>query len=364
MLALATPVRHLNIWVQLLIAGLVVASVLAPAPSHTRGLNTAGINREVWETQIQENLFKDNEFMLSMTDESEYVNFLTVHNPQAGAAPSVTKNRAKGGGPVATNLRTDTTLDWNIDEYTSDPFLITNAEEVQLSYSKMESVLYEMQMNLNQVVADNCLINIAPTGTGTFPDSSVNANILRSTGVTNNDPGNIVSSLTYNTGATGNRLNFTLFDIRAAKKFFDKQNVPSGDRHMIMSPDAADQIVSDLIVTKYRQDAMNVFDTKTGSLDTLLGFKIHIRSTVVTYNNAATPVVKAYGAGTAATDNDAILFWQKAFVGRATGDIHVYDTPNSAVYYGDVYSTLVRHGSTKRRTSELGVGAIVQAASA
>ena len=370
MLAVATamPVtRQLNGWVMTLVAGLAVLAVLMPKPAHTQGYNTCGINVEVWENHIEENLWQNNAFMLYMTDESQYVNNLTVHNPQSGAAPNITKNRAKGGAPVATNLRTDTVLDWGIDEYTSDPFLITNAEEVQLSYSKRDSVLYEMQMGLSETVAGNMIVAITPTGTATLPANlggGTNKNILRTSGITNNDPANVVSSPAYTAAATGNRLNITLYDVKAARKFLNKQNVPMTDRVMLMSSDAIDQLVNDLIATKYRASVGDVFDTKSGTVSQLLGFQIVERATVCQYNNAATPVVKAYGVAGAADDNDATLFWQKAFVRKAMGDTHIYETTNSAVYYGDVYSVLVRMGASKSRTSELGIGAIVQTASA
>ena len=363
--SLAIPqTAHLSLMQSLLFVAAMVAALFMPAPAHSKGVYTGGISQEIWARDIKENLFPTNEYLLSMQDMSEYVTFKTVHIPQAGAAPNVVKNRSKGGAPVNTNLRTDTLQDFSIDEYTTDPFLITNVDEVELSYNKRESVLYEQNMKLRQVIGDNILIDIAPTGTATLPDTTVNANILRSSGITNNDVANISASVAYTPGATGNRLNFTLWDIRQAKKMFDTQNVPREDRAMVMSPDAADQIISDLIVTKFRQDAMNVFDTKSGNIDMLLGFKIYIRSQVCQYDNTVgTPVVKAYGAAGAATDNDAIIFFQKAFVARAIGDIHVYETLNSAVNYGDVYSGLIRMGASKVRSSELGLGAIVQTAS-
>jgi hypothetical protein len=364
--ALIMPMTQPNGLASLLIAGLVVAAILAPAPKHTNGASAAGISREIWEAHIQENLFPNNEFLLDMMDESEYVNYKTVHSPQSGAAPTVTVNPTfplNSGNGLAVSTRSDTVTDWNIDVFMTNPFIITNAEEVELSYNKRESVLYETEMQLRKVIADKLLVNIAPTGAATLPDTTTNSNVLRSTGVTNNDLADVRSSAAYTTSATGNRLNFTLYDIRQAKKLFDKQNVPSEDRAMIMSPDAADQIINDLIVTKFRQDAMNAFDTTTGKIEKLLGFKVHVRSQVVQYSNAATPVVKAYGASGAADDNDAILFFQKAFVARAVGDIHVYEQLNSPTHGGDIYSALIRMGATKKRTSELGVGAIVQTAS-
>jgi hypothetical protein len=368
-MALAMPVtRQLSGWASLLIAGIVLAAVLMPQPGHTKGISTSGISREVWESHIQENLYPGNEFLMSMTDESEYVNYKTVHSPQAGAPPTVTVNPSfplNAGAGATTSQRTDTNTDWMIDVFSTNPFIITNAEEVELSYSKRESILYETEMEIRRVIAEKLLVNVSPTGTALLVDGvTTNANVLRSSGITNNDVADVRSSVAYTSAATGNRLNFTLYDVRQAKKLFDKQNVPAEDRSMVMSPDAADQIINDLIVTKFRQDAMSAFDTKTGKIDMLLGFKVYIRSKVVAYSNAATPVVKAYGAAGAADDNDSILFWQKAFVASAVGDIHVYEQLNSPTQQADVYSALIRMGATKKRTSEVGVGAIVQSAAA
>jgi hypothetical protein len=330
----------------------------------------AGINREIWTAYILENLFPDNSFLEMLMDESEYVNYLTVHTPQAGAVPTVTVDPTfplNSGNGLAVNQRTDTTVDWNIHVFWVGPFLITNAEEVQLSYNKMASVLYEMEMALRQAITENLLIYMAPTGTATLPSNlggGTNNNILRSTGITNNDPTNIVSSVAYTNGALGNRLNFTLWDLLAAQLLLDNQNVPDEDRFMVMSPNAMRQIVADMEATKYRAALGDIYDTKAGTVSNLFGFKIFKRTQVMQYNNAATPAVKAYGSAGAATDNDAILFGQKAAFAKAFGDIHIYEQLNSPTQGGDIYSVLIRMGATKRRASELGCGVIVQMASA
>jgi hypothetical protein len=272
-------------------------------------------------------------------------------------------------GPIAgTNTRADVTLDWGIDEYTTDPFKIVNAEEVQLSYNKRESILYNQEMKIRKVIADNIIVDISPTGGATLPadyGGGTNANILRSSGVTNNDTKDIQSSPAYTLGATGNRLNFTLYDIQAAATSFDALDVPGEDRAMLMSARAWAQVRLDLVATKYR-DFTEMVDAATGKPRSFLfGFEIFTRSGVCVYDNTAgTPVVKAVGAATAATDNDAIIFWQKGCVAKAVGDVHVYSDENNPVYYGDIYSGLIRMGAHKARISEVGVGAIVQAASA
>ena len=349
-------------------AAFVLAALFTRKADFMNGITTMGISREVWEAHIEENLFPSNEFVLDMMDESEYVNFRTVHSPNAGAAPNVVKNRVLTGSgqtEVTHSTRVDTVVDWSIDEYTTDPFKIVNAEEVELSYNKRESILYEQEMALRKAIGDNILVAIAPTGGATLPEGGTNNNILRSTGITNNDVNNVLSTAAYTSGtATGNRLKFTLYDVKQAALLFDTQNIPAEDRTMVMSAQAKNQLIDDLIATKYRGSLGDVFDTKTGQVDMLMGFKIRVRSKVCLFDNQATPVVKAVGASATTDENDAIIFFQKAFVARAIGDIHVFATENSAVYYGNIYSALVRMGATKKRSSELGVGAIVQAASA
>ena len=330
----------------------------------------AGLSREIWENHILENIFPNNSFLESMLDESEYVNYKTVHSPQAGSAPTVTVDPVfplNSGNGLAVTQRSDSQVDWNIHVFFAGPIIITNSEEVELSYNKRESVLYEMEMELRRVIAENLLIYCAPTGGATLPANlggGTNNNIFRTTGHTNNDLAKADASLAYTAGATGNRLNFTLWDFANMKTFFDTQNIPDEDRNVIMSPNAQRQLINDMIATQYRGVLGDVFDLKTGRIDALMGFKIYHRSQVMQYTNADLPVVKAYGAAGAATDNDAMLFWQKAGLAKAFGDIHVYSQMDSPKDAGDIFSVLMRMGATKKRYSELGVAALVQAASA
>lgn len=330
------------------------------------GAKTAGIQREIWEAHILENLFPSDSFLEGLLDESEYVDYHTVHNPQAGSNQTVLVDPAfplNSGNGMAVAQRTDTVNDWNIHIFFYPPIVITNAEEVELSYNKMSSVLYDAEMKLRKTIAENLIVYCAPTGTAALPaeqGGGTNNNILRSTGISNNDITNVQSAPAYTSGATGNRLKYTLYDIATAKLSQDILDIPDEDRFMLMSPQAERQIIDDMIATKYRASLGDVFDLKTGKITALMGYTMKKRSQVMQYNNANTPLVKAWGAAGAATDNDAILFWQKAALAKAIGDIHIYDQMNSPRDAGDIYSFLIRMGATKKRTSELGVGVIVQ----
>ena len=62
-----------------------------------------------------------------------------VHIPNAGNKPGVQKNRSSL--PATITQRTDIDITFPLDEFTSDPVKITNAEKYELSYDKRESVI-------------------------------------------------------------------------------------------------------------------------------------------------------------------------------------------------------------------------------
>ncbi len=300
------------------------------------------IQREIWEDHIEGNLFKNNEFLLASTDASQFVlQGKVVHIPQAGALPNVAIDRSSL--PASVTQRTDVDVTYALNEYTTDPILIPNADTMELSYNKRESVLSEHEAALRQVTADSILIDWAPA-----------VNFVHTSGDA------VISHLT---GTTGNRKKFGVSDLKYAMLTLNKQNVPVEERYALMSADMYQQLTDSMDATQYR-DYSQAFDAKDGVLGRLYGFNIMMRSNVVTYTNDTTPVVNAYGASAAATDNDGVLCWQRNAVERALGEVKFFDRIGDPTYYGDVYSVLVRMGARKRRGDERGIVAIVQAASA
>ncbi len=300
------------------------------------------IQKEIWQDHIEGNLFKNNEFLLASTDAGQYVlNGHVVHIPQAGALPTVVKNRSSV--PATVVQRGDTDITYTLDEYTTDPILIPNAETFELSYNKRESVLSEYETSLRETVADNLLIDWSPSdGTGV---------IIRTTGAA------VATTLA---GTTGNRAKFVVNDLKNAQLQLNKQNVPMEGRYALISADMFQQLTDDMSATQYR-DFSAAYDVKDGVLGRLFGFNIMMRSGVVTYTNDLAPVVNPYGTTPAVTDNDGILCWQIGAVERALGDIKFFERIGDPTYYGDVYSVSVRMGARKRRSDAKGIVAIVQA---
>lgn len=303
------------------------------------GVFKNGVQVEIWQEYIAGNLFKANPFMSYMRNADSYVLMgKVVHIPQAGSKANTVKNRSTL--PAAITSRTDTDRTYPIDEYTTDPVRITNAEKVELSYDKIDSVLGDHREGLDETVGDNILITVAP---------SVAGQIIRTSG----------SAVTaHMTNGTGNRKAFTEKDLRKAKVLLNKQNVPKEGRVCVMSEDMAEQFIDSLSVNDNR-DFSRVVNAKEGVVGRLHGFDIITRPDVVAYNAGAT-AVNVYGATLQATDQDAVLCWHPRFVERALGTVKFFENVDDPTNYGDVYSALVRFGGAKVYDNERGIVAIVQ----
>ena len=306
-----------------------------------QGVATMGIQREVWANYIVGNLFKDNEFLNYCFNEDAFViNGVLVHIPQAGAVANVKRNRTNL--PATITQRQDIDITYALDEFTTDPKLIVNAEMVELSYDKISSVLQEEVAGLKQVIADWILYKWSPAKA---------TSIIRTTG----------SNMTANLpGATGNRKKVLAVDIQAIRTKFNKDNVPKEDRYLIMSSDMYNSLLEDLGPTHARQAIMDVANLPEGVIDRYMGFNIMERSSVVAYSNAATPAAKTPDANTATTDNDTCLAYQKLSVAKAFGTTDFFERLNDPQFYGNVYSALQRMGGRIRRADEKGIVALVQ----
>lgn len=297
------------------------------------------IQKEIWVKYIIGNLFKNNEFLMHAFNADEYVlQGAVVHIPQAGATPSVVKNRSSY--PATVVRRTDTDITYALDEYTSDPTHIEHADTVELSYDKIDSVLGEHVSTLRETIADDILIKWAPTTAAQY---------IPTTGA---------ATLAHLPAATGNRKKLLKEDLKAARTLMNKHNIPREDRYALLDSDMMDQLLDDDDLKK--RDSSMELDMKGGVVARLYGFDLLERSTSLIYNNAGTPAPKALGAAGATTDRAGVLCWQKNQVERALGTVDFFDRLRDPEYFGDIYSALVRMGGRKRRADNFGVVSIIQ----
>lgn len=226
------------------------------ASAYTDTLAYMAVQQEFWVDYVIGNLFKDSSFVSKSYDESQYViGGSVVHVPQAGAKVGVTKNRSSLPGTVV--QRTDTDVTYALDIYDTDPQLITNPEQLEVSYDKANSVLGEQMATLEDTIADNLLYNwVASLPTG---------QILRTNGST------VATSLAPS--ATGTRKALVKEDLKAAQALMNKQNIPRGNRYALIPSDMYQELMSDS--TLNARDGVNggELDLKNGIVLNLYGFK-------------------------------------------------------------------------------------------
>lgn len=300
-----------------------------------------GVQREIWVNYIVEKLFKDDEFIKRAFNESENVlGGAVVHIPQAGAKPTIVKNRTSF--PATVQKRTDTDITYALDWYTSDPIRIQNVEQVELSYDKIDSVLRSKMSTMRNYIADDLLVKWL-TG------AVANSRIVLTTGE---------GAAATETGQDGNRKIVTTKDIKRIGALMNKQDIPKNDRVIVMESNMLDQL-TDSLTENQNRDFSQYMDGKTGVIGKLHGFEIMDRSSVGVIN-AANDTIDPIGAAVATDDNLCSIAFQRDSVAVALGEVDFFDSLRNPEHYGDIFSTEARMGGRVRRENAEGVFALVQ----
>lgn len=332
------------------------------------------INIELFTTVIQENVFPNNSFLKRATDHSQYVTYLggngktvgaaVVHVPQAGALPTVTKNRSSF--PATGVQRTDSDLTYSIDEYSVAPFMLEYSEALTVAYDKAASLMYAMTNTLKQTIGNNTLFKWAPSA---LTDANGVTRILKTSGPT---------GTTLSTYATGVRKTLSLNDIAYAKNVLDQDYAPDSERTLVI-PSAMWN--NDILTTSNLQKYLELGSTsglREGTIDPstiegyvgkIYGFDVYTRPQVVVYNVStggtySLPTLTDAGvpSTTGTTDCLSAIFFAKNGVSNAEGQTVIFYEAVRADYYGALFSCLVRHGASKMRADGKFIGAIAQTA--
>jgi hypothetical protein len=319
--------------------GALTAISFIPMP---HSVSFMAVQKEIWLNDVVGNIFKANPHITHAMNADEFVLAgKVVHIPNAGSKPNVEKNRLKL--PATVLKRNEVDITFPLDEYTSDPMLIPNADKYELSYSLRDSVIGEQKAAIAEVVGDWFFRYWAPT---------LAAAIKRPTGST---------TVTAHYG-TSTRKAILLDDIKAIQKMMNNWGIPSDGRFASLDAEMYDQLTSILSATQYR-DFSAEYNAANGIVGKLFGFTfLEPRPTVLRYDATGTPIPYNPGDAVANTDNGAGLFWQENLVIRAMGQNELFEELNSPTMYGDTYSALVRAGGRIKRNDGKGVIALVQVA--
>ena len=176
------------------------------------------LQTQVWLKTLQENFFPDDSFVAKSENDSEYVQNKTVHVPNAGKPSGVKVNRSIL--PAEVQERTDNELTYNIDELTTDPIRISNADSVELSYDKRSSILKNDKEELQRVASERILLSWAKGADAAHP-------ILTDGGERD----------AHTEKGTGKRKKMTANIIHQVALRMDKQNLPKKGRSLILDTD-------------------------------------------------------------------------------------------------------------------------------
>lgn len=304
------------------------------------------IQTEIWAMDIAEKLFPEDSFMAQSISDDAWVNNKTVHLPQAGALPTVERNR--NSLPATPTQRTDTTAEYDLDEFTSTPTLIADIEEVETSYNKRNSVTNSHSKEINKGIANWMAYHWGPTAA---------AAMIRTSG--DNRAANVP-------GATGNRKMLTIEDIFKAKQLLDDMDVDQNNRNILLPAHMYNDLINNNWKDLLSLDVSGQARIQTGRLQAILGFGIFLRgkNNLLTYSNAATPVKREPGAAALVTANAAALIWHPDFVRRAKGSVKVYADYDKPEYYGSTFSAMARAGGSQAYSDGTGVISIIEDAGA
>ena len=304
------------------------------------------IQKEIWLNTIVENLFAPRTFMAKSIDDGAFVvGGKTVHVPNAGKASKVEVNRSEV--PAKASVRTDTDMEYTIDEHTTDPVHIPNADTVELSYDKRKSIIATDREALEESVAVTMLYRWA---------SKVDEkHVVKTTGA--------ARKAHTSTTATSNRKKVTRADIEALMTLMNADGVPQTGRYLLLDAFMYNDLFEDL--TEAQQNAfLGCADASRGVLGKFASFEILDPRQVLRVKASDNKTLIKWDAAGEATEKAAGLAWQESCVSRAMGEKKMFSKEDDPLYYGDVYSFLVRAGGAPRRSDLKGVALLVEDASA
>jgi N4-gp56 family major capsid protein len=338
--------------------GLVVFSlgcILPPVLAGSKNASVAylGIQRTLWTTDIAANIYPDNSFMMQSRDDGMFLSGHTVKLNQSGVGPNVKKNRTQL--PATATRANDTTADYTIDEYTTDPIIITNTEEIEANYPMRQNILFDHTEKLKTSVAEGMLFAWTPEKLG--------VNVIRTSGASR-DPFKI-----FQLGASKvQRKRISFDDVTRAAAILNSQDVPLDGRYALIDAELVPDLLKIPEFTSLEKIGRAVI--VDGAIGTLCGFQFFVRSSAALYSEAdGEKIDVASGEVLTSNDNVGTLFWQKNFVRRCFGGkqngIDVFsdsgdDGNGNPLYYGTILSAKVRSGGRIARADEKGVVLLVE----
>jgi hypothetical protein len=315
----------------------------------------AVIQQSIWRDFVAEQLIKNNEFLkfVKPVSQANIINGRSVNIPNAGALPGVTVNDATVGGTIG--VRTDTVASYDLNWFRTNPVLIDHLDEVELSYDKTASVMKAQTDALSEAVGNYFFYWMLANG-GTEWTPGTNAVVTSGSAGTNNSP-----------AYTANRLMLTLANLMSAGYLMSRQGVPKNDRFAVLPTVMYYELMAAIgVVGNANTELIKGFNNNEGKLLNVAGFNVMERASVAYGTSTGTETVVAPTAGVWTEVNTmchAGICFQSEAVEFALGDVKLFETKDSAEYYGSIYSGEVRAGGRPVYSGNYGIVPIFQVTS-
>jgi len=285
------------------------------------------LNKQIWTDQISENFYPAVHFLSFAKDFTEYVNYDIINMAEAGFDPDVLINNKTY--PIEIKEREDKPLSFELDLFETENTLVRNPEAVELSYNKMESVIYGHRISLQTKTAMKAAHAFAPT------EDTVNTPIITTTGEDNGD------------GFKRMRVE----DILKLKRRYDTARIPYDKRFLVLDPrHTEDLILFDLKAFK------DITDFSNGIPKRFAGFNILEFTDNPVYNPTTMQKV-AFNAVLSAENCFSSFAFSSDEVMKADGSFNMYERLNDPELRGTVVGFDKRFIALPLRNK--GIGAIV-----
>lgn len=285
------------------------------------------LQKQIWTDQIMTGFYPVASFLNYAKDFSPLADNDIINMADAGFDPDVLINNTTY--PIAIKERADTPLSFELDLFETENTLVKNPEAVELSYDKMETVLYGHRMALQNTTSVKAAHAFAP-----YEDTEFTP-VLQTTGEDNGD------------GFKRLRIE----DILKLKRKFDALNIPVDTRYLVLDPrHTEDLILYDLKSFKDITDFVN------GIPKRFAGFNVLEFTKNPTFN-ALTGVKNSFGAVETVNDAFSSFAFSSQEVMKADGTVQMYERFNDPELRGTVVGFDKRFIALPIRNK--GIGAIV-----
>lgn len=137
------------------------------------------LNKQIWVNQLMKNFYPSATFLNYARNFSAMAEYDIINMADAGFDPDVLINNTTY--PIVIKERTDTPLSFELDLFQTENTLVRYPDSVELSYDKMESVLFGHRSKLQYETARKAAHAFAPQ------EDTVNTPVIPTTGDDNGD---------------------------------------------------------------------------------------------------------------------------------------------------------------------------------